>query len=130
MARKPRRRAGLRPDERDPAESPAAPGSAGGGVNQSGEVGGGLASGGLAGMNEDDGRPDIDRLDDAAGAGVYDDAGKEQEEGPYAGFSGGAVGGTPAGKRASGGNIGRGFSPGGEGRGDSTIGSDPHRRPS
>ena len=44
---------------------------------------------------------------------------------PYAGISGGAVGGTPAEGRSSGGNLGRGISPGGVHRGDSTIGADP-----
>jgi hypothetical protein len=54
------------------------------------------------------------------------------EEGPpYAGISGGAVGGTPAQGRSSGGRIGRGIAPGSAHRGDSTIGSEadsPTRR--
>jgi hypothetical protein len=44
---------------------------------------------------------------------------------PYAGISGGAVGGTPAQGRSSGGHSGRGISPHGVHRGDSTIGTDP-----
>jgi len=44
---------------------------------------------------------------------------------PYAGVSGGAVGGTPAEGRSSGGQTHRGLSPGGVHRGDSTIGTDP-----
>jgi len=44
---------------------------------------------------------------------------------PYAGPTGGAVGGTPAEGRSSGGRTGRGLSPGGAHRGDSTIGADP-----
>jgi len=49
----------------------------------------------------------------------------EQSEPPYAGPSGGAVGGTPAEGRSSGGHTGRGLKPGGVHRGDSTIGTDP-----
>jgi len=45
---------------------------------------------------------------------------------PYAGVSGGAVGGTPAQVRSSGGRTHRGIAPGGVHRGDSTIGTDPH----
>jgi len=46
------------------------------------------------------------------------------EEGPpYAGISGGAVGGTPAEGRTSGGKTHRGLKPGGVHRGDSTIGA-------
>jgi hypothetical protein len=44
---------------------------------------------------------------------------------PYAGVSGGAVGGTPAEGRSSGGQTRGGISPGGIHRGDSTIGTDP-----
>jgi hypothetical protein len=48
------------------------------------------------------------------------------EEGPpYAGRSGGAVGGSPAEGRSTGGRTGRGIAPGGVHRGDSTIGTDP-----
>ena len=43
---------------------------------------------------------------------------------PFAGPSGGAVGGTPARGRATGGRTGRGLT-GSGGRGDSTIGSKP-----
>jgi hypothetical protein len=49
----------------------------------------------------------------------------EEEGPPYAGHSGGAVGGTPAQRRSSGGRIGHGIKPGGVHRGDSTIGTDP-----
>jgi len=44
---------------------------------------------------------------------------------PYAGSSGGAVGGSPAQRRSSGGRTHRGIAPGGVHRGDSTIGTDP-----
>jgi len=43
---------------------------------------------------------------------------------PYSGISGGAVGGTPAQSRSSGGRTGRGIASGTH-RGDSTIGADP-----
>jgi len=68
--------------------------------------------------------PEADGTDtdlDAAPPG-YD----EQQEG-YGGPSGGAVGGTPAGKRSSGGRHGRGIRPGTARPGDSTVGADPER---
>jgi hypothetical protein len=43
----------------------------------------------------------------------------------YSGPEGGAVGGTPAEGRSSGGNIHRGLAPGGVHRGDSTVGTNP-----
>src|SRR5436309_5601590 len=49
----------------------------------------------------------------------------EQEGPPYAGPSGGAVGGSPAERRSSGGKMRRGIKPGGIHRGDSTIGTNP-----
>jgi hypothetical protein len=49
----------------------------------------------------------------------------EQEGPPYAGPSGGAVGGSPAERRSSGGKTRRGLKPGGVHRGDSTIGTNP-----
>ncbi len=49
----------------------------------------------------------------------------DRDDVPYAGPSGGAVGGTPAGGRSRGGQIHRGIDPGGGHRGDSTIGTDP-----
>jgi hypothetical protein len=55
-----------------------------------------------------------------------DPSGIDEDDGPgYGGPHGGAVGGTPAGKRASGGRVGRGIKPEGDHRGDSTIGTDP-----
>jgi hypothetical protein len=47
----------------------------------------------------------------------------------YSGHAGGAVGGTPAGGRASGGDLppGEGLKPGGVHRGDSTVGADPSK---
>jgi hypothetical protein len=51
----------------------------------------------------------------------------ENEE-PYAGKSGGAVGGTPAEKRSRGGKVHWGISPGGVQRGNSTIGARPEEQ--
>lgn len=68
-----------------------------------GEPGGGAAIGGLAGSNSGDGSPELSDLQDAAGSGEFDvdDARDEdQRETPRSGRSGGAVGGTPARKRA------------------------------
>ena len=45
-------------------------------------------------------------------------------DGPYSGISGGAVGGTPAGDRASGGRTEGGIA-GNNPRGDSTVGTSP-----
>jgi hypothetical protein len=85
---------------------------------------GGTEVGGLAGSNEGDGSPRDAELATAAAA----DTQPEAEGGaPYAGISGGAVGGTPAEDRSSGGRTGGGLRPGGEHRGDSTIGTDPNR---
>jgi hypothetical protein len=65
-----------------------------------GTPGGGLAAGGLAGTNSPDGAPD-EQLDEAMARGYADRAGDEQQpQEPQSGRSGGAVGGTPAGKRA------------------------------
>ena len=126
------RRAGLRPDERDPDERPGPPGSAGGGVNMSGTPAGGTAAGGLGGTNRGDGSVEGADLEDAAGAGIYDAAGdSDAAREPYAGQAGGAVGGTPAGKRAAGGSIHRGIDPGNDTGADRTIGSrsTPPKRP-
>jgi hypothetical protein len=81
--------------------------------------------GGLAGTNIGDGSPENADLERAMAPGEVPD---EEDEGPpYAGPTGGAVGGTPAEGRASGGHQGHGLAPGGSHRGDSTIGSDPDR---
>jgi len=93
----PQRRAGLRADELLPGES-----------NENsarrdaiGTPGGGLASGGLGGTNSADGAPDDADLEDAMTSGIYDHSGdKDETDEPEAGRAGGAVGGTPAGKRA------------------------------
>ncbi len=90
-----------------------------------GNAGGGTEVGGLGGSNMGTGRPVEQELNEAMAGPVPDEAGSEEQGQAYAGISGGAVGGTPAQGRASGGNIGRGLSPGGTHRGDSTIGSKP-----
>jgi len=55
------------------------------------------------------------------------ESGDNQDDIAYSGPSGGAVGGTPAQGRSSGGKIGRGITPGASHRGDSTVGADPSR---
>jgi hypothetical protein len=133
-ADQPTRRAGLRPEERDPDEPRRAAGSAGGPINMAGTPAGGSARGGLAGTNLGDGSLDeADKIDAGFGAGVYDDSGDRRfvENEPAAGSAGGAVGGTPANKRAEPSTIGRGINPASGGRGGdgSTIGSDPTKSP-
>ncbi len=84
---------------------------------------GGTEVGGLGGTNIDDGAPENADLEEAMGSGIYEPEAEGQA--PYAGVSGGAVGGTPAEGRSSGGNIEGGLPPGGVHRGDSTIGAKP-----
>lgn len=119
-------RARHRPDEVSPADRGPA-GSAGGPRNMSGEAGGGSAAGGLAGTNLGDGGPaDAEaNLEDSLGSGRFDVELEEQDEPPYAGHAGGAVGGAPAQKRAQGGQRDHGLAVDQPHRGDSTIGSDP-----
>ncbi len=109
----------LRPGE-PPDRTPA-------GEEAVGTPGGGTEVGGLAGTNIDDGDPVLTNLDRAMGS---DARGEDSAEGgpPYAGHSGGAVGGTPAEGRASGGRERRGIAPGGVPHGESTIGKDPTPR--
>jgi hypothetical protein len=56
---------------------------------------------------------------------VSDEEVNEANATAYSGISGGAVGGTPAEGRSSGGSIHRGLAPGSVHRGDSTIGAKP-----
>jgi len=87
---------------------------------------GGTAIGGLAGTNSGRGEPDELELEEAFGSGVHDtEESAADEVGPFAGHSGGAVGGTPAEGRASGGHMRGGLSPGNDHPGDTTVGSDP-----
>jgi hypothetical protein len=85
---------------------------------------GGTEVGGLAGTPINDGSPQNADLEEALGSGA-EDIDRRQDTDPYAGHSGGAVGGTPAGGRSTGGRTHRGLRPGGVHRGDSTIGTDP-----
>ena len=91
-----RRLAGQRIDELLPGQNSGLGSRDAGAI---GTPGGGLAAGGLGGTNAPDGLPD-QSLDDAMAWGPEDRAGDEQQvHEPQAGPSGGAVGGTPAGKR-------------------------------
>jgi hypothetical protein len=102
------------------------PGSPLGDRHAAGTPGGGTEVGGLGGTNIGEGSPENADLDEAMATGVtHEDI--EEEGPPYAGISGGAVGGTPAEGRSSGGNVHRGLAPEGTHRGDSTIGGDPER---
>lgn len=102
-----------------------------GDVHAAGTPGGGTAVGGLAGTTVGDGSPDDADLNDALGSGNFDVAlaaddpiaGDEATGEPdaYGGPTGGAVGGTPAGKRARGGRTGGGLEPR-PGKGDSPTG--------
>jgi hypothetical protein len=68
-----------------------------------GTAGGGTAVGGLAGSNEGNGDPRISELQEATGSSNFDaDDDRADEDVPTSGPSGGAVGGTPARKRAIG----------------------------
>ncbi|MBX3443705.1 MAG: TraR/DksA C4-type zinc finger protein [Planctomyces sp.] len=75
----------------------------GGDTHAAGTAGGGTAIGGLAGANVGRGDPEISVLQDATGSGNFDAREQDDEEDltPHAGPGGGAVGGTPAGKRAA-----------------------------
>jgi RNA polymerase-binding transcription factor DksA len=72
-----------------------------GDVYAAGTAGGGTAIGGLAGGNQGTGDPIVAELDEATGSGNFDaDDGRADDRTPQSGRAGGAVGGTPAGKRA------------------------------
>jgi hypothetical protein len=91
------RLAGQLPDELLPGENS---GDAARDVYAAGTAGGGLAAGGLAGTNSGDGSPEDADLEQAMGAGEHDHSGDRiADDEPQSGRSGGAVGGTPAGKR-------------------------------
>lgn len=77
-------------------------------IHAAGTPGGGSAIGGLAGTNVGDGAPDDANLEGAMGSGTLDDPpGDDEVDNPeaFSSRSGGAVGGTPANKRAKGGKI-------------------------
>ena len=83
-----RRRAGQREDELLPGENSEVPQT---GDEASGSPVGGLASSGIEGLPAGDGAPGDSELSDV-----------EDPSEPQSGFSGGAVGGTPANKRTRG----------------------------
>lgn len=81
-------------------------------IHAVGAPGGGTAVGGLAGTNIGIGAPGEADLEEAMASGVFDTAIEDDEEAhAYGGPSGGAVGGTPANKRATGGKTGKGIAP-------------------
>jgi hypothetical protein len=85
----------------DPMVSPPPPVHRGD-VHAIGTAGGGTAVGGLAGSNEGDGDPIVAELDEATASGNFDaEDGRGDDQTPRSGRSGGAVGGTPARKRAT-----------------------------
>ena len=94
----PPRLAGQRRDELLPGQNSGARTSR----YAAGTPAGGAASGGLGGTNAGDGSPENADLDEALGNGASDNSGDNVEDDePQSGRSGGAVGGTPAGKRVS-----------------------------
>jgi len=97
-------------------------------IYAAGTPGGGTEFGGLAGSNAGDGAPEneLHEMQAAEANGDYNSEAQEATP-PYSGLSGGAVGGTPAEDRATGGQTGGGLAPGGVHRGDSTVGADPDK---
>jgi RNA polymerase-binding transcription factor DksA len=72
-----------------------------GDVHAAGTAGGGTAVGGLAGGNEGSGDPVVAELDEATASGNFDaEDDRVDDRTPLSGRAGGAVGGTPARKRA------------------------------
>ncbi len=72
-----------------------------GDIYAAGTAGGGTAVGGLAGTNEGHGDPNVSEVQDATGSGNFDiEDDRVDPDTPRSGPSGGAVGGTPARKRA------------------------------
>jgi hypothetical protein len=85
------RRAGLRPDERDPDEAAHGPGEGAGDRHMQGAAAGGSAVGGLAGTNSGDGSTDDVDIERGHGIGFDDHTGDRDssESEPTAGISGG-----------------------------------------
>ena len=88
-----------RPRPRTDWEAENSDGAIRGDSHAAGTAGGGTALGGLAGGTAGCGEPDVAELDDALGSGDFDAREERDRNEPQAGRSGGAVGGTPAGKR-------------------------------
>jgi DnaK suppressor protein len=80
-------------------------------VHAAGTPGGGTAVGGLAGTNIGTGDPSEADLEEAMGSGTFDAELAAGDPQAYAGPAGGAVGGTPANKRAVGGKKRRRLAP-------------------
>jgi hypothetical protein len=96
---KPPRRAGQRRDELVPGEDS---GEAARDVGAAGTPGGGAAAGGMGGTNAPDRESDGAELQKAMASGRHDHSGdRSVSDEPQSGRAGGAVGGTPAGKRVS-----------------------------
>jgi hypothetical protein len=99
-AEDPNPRAGLRRDELLPGETLDEIGASE--PNMAGAPGGGMAAGGMGGTNAGDGSIDDVDIEDALGSSLADTNGDDvDDQQPQSGRSGGAVGGTPAGKRVS-----------------------------
>jgi hypothetical protein len=95
---RPPRLAGQRADELLPGQSSGSRM----GRHAAGTPAGGLASGGLGGTNAGDGSPENADLEEAMGSGPDDHSGDSiPDNEPQSGRRGGAIGGTPAGKRRS-----------------------------
>jgi RNA polymerase-binding transcription factor DksA len=89
-----------RPPRVDPLEFPS-PRIHRGDTHAAGTAGGGTSVGGLAGGNEGSGDPNVSELDEATASSQFDvDDDRLDDRTPLSGPSGGAVGGTPARKRA------------------------------
>jgi hypothetical protein len=85
----------------DPLEAPVPLRGIHGDTHAAGTAGGGTAIGGLAGGNEGNGDPVVIELDEATGSSAFDvEDDRTDDRTPMSGFTGGAVGGTPARKRA------------------------------
>jgi DnaK suppressor protein len=82
-------------------------------VHAAGTPGGGTATGGLAGTTIGSGAPDGANLEQAAGGADDEptDEAEEEKSEAYSGPSGGAIGGSPANKRARGGKVASGTPP-------------------
>jgi len=88
--------------ELDPAQRTGGPD-----IHAVGTAGGGTAVGGLAGTNIGEGEPDEANLEAAAASSEFDVEieGEDDDATAYSGPAGGAVGGTPANRRAVGGKV-------------------------
>jgi RNA polymerase-binding transcription factor DksA len=81
-------------------------------IHAAGTPGGGSAVRGLAGTTIGDGQPAGAGLEDAIGSGAFDaEVADAEDNQAYARRAGGAVGGTPAGKRSRGDRTHRGIAP-------------------